>query len=93
MRRTRSCIRTVNLKELQQFAGDDVAQDAMDDLALELQEARNALATRERVIKDQQALIESLSRQLDSKEKEIDSMTRELDDQNRLIEKIHELTI
>ena len=51
----------MNLKQLRQFAGDDVAQDAMDDLALELQEARNALATREQVIKDQQALIESLS--------------------------------
>ena len=83
----------MNLKQLRQFAGDDVAQDAMDDLALELQEARNALATREQVIKDQQALIESLSRQVDSKQKEIDSMTRELDDQNRRLEKIRELTI
>lgn len=30
----------MNLKQLRQFAGDDVAQDAMDDLALELQETR-----------------------------------------------------
>ena len=83
----------MNLRELRQFAGDDVVQDAMDDLSLELQEARNTLATREQVIKDQQALIESLSRQLDFKQKEIDSMTRELDDQNRRLEKIRELTI
>ena len=26
----------LNLKQLRQFAGDDVAQDAVDDLALEL---------------------------------------------------------
>ncbi len=35
----------MNLKELRRFAGDDVAQDAMDDLAVELQETRNRADT------------------------------------------------
>ena len=41
----------MNLKQLRQFAGDDVAQDAMDDLALELQETRNRVERLETVLR------------------------------------------